>query len=160
MLEFAFPRAVSNLRTSLAGQLLEGVSVEELQLPQSSDVPPDFSRLSEYCALQRSMCETTLTAPQQFEHATWQRLGFHEISESRVHSFVFDYEASDVGPGARFTLDAYSDLDCDGVWLRSWISGTIDEQGQLQTASCTWEDGISRSWCHEFVGSRSAEGLR
>lgn len=71
----------------------------------------------------------------------WQSPGWKELGFSIGEKFRYQYQiiSSGTGPGARFTIRAHADLDCDGVYSTYERSGTIDAKGKLKDGLLNWD---------------------
>ncbi|MFH2007270.1 MAG: hypothetical protein ABI333_11835 [bacterium] len=71
----------------------------------------------------------------------WRSPGWTGIGFSINEKFRYQYQVLSVGQGAgaKFTIRAHADLDCDGVYSTYERTGTIDATGKIKDGLLTWD---------------------
>src|SRR5262245_891936 len=91
--------------------------------PSSGDTPGP----SPCCGQPGDRCDPAKFA-EAFGRETWKALHFAP-KETFYHWYRYESEGS--GKGARFTVRAFGDQDCDGSFATFWRSGHVDENGNV-----------------------------
>jgi hypothetical protein len=77
------------------------------------------------CATPHAICHPN---PTLWTGATWQALGF---ALRKRHRWSYAFESSGSGAAATFTIVAQADLDCDQVYSRYELTGSVDASGAV-----------------------------
>jgi hypothetical protein len=71
---------------------------------------------------------------EDWENPTWQELDFDMIDP---HWYSYQFDAEGYGPGARFTVSAFGDLDCDQDYSTFVRIGTVTATGRVDVSEIT-----------------------
>jgi prepilin-type N-terminal cleavage/methylation domain-containing protein len=113
---------------SAAYYVADHADMSHKQLPKQ--FPPstgDTPSVSPCCGQPGDRCDPAKFAD-AWNKETWRALNF-SIKEPFYH--WYRYESEGTGKGAKFTVRAFGDLDCDGTYSSFSRSGHIDENGNV-----------------------------
>jgi|GEM_PF-2454205 len=96
------------------------------QFPKSVETPPHDVWHASVCANGES--KKFVPDENTWKHSTWQALNF---SVDDPFFYKYTYESEGTGTGARFTIRATGDLNCDGVYSTFERIGFIDDEGNV-----------------------------
>lgn len=101
------------------------VAVLPKQFPNPPAKPGPVPPLGTCCHAPDHKCAPD---PRLWTDATWQALKF---SMDDPHYYAYEYQASGTGTSATFTVAAYGDLNCDGVYSTFEMVGSVQADGTV-----------------------------
>ena len=80
----------------------------------------------------KPLCDRQITPTSQWDANGWAPIRF-ALVEAHYYSYAFSSNAS-TGTAAKYTAYANGDLDCDSIMSTYYITGSVNNEGDVATA--------------------------